>query len=244
MSLATVTATIPGTGSVSAGVQLASQGLIGIAFPGNFANAPLSFLVSQDNTNWAILSDQYGNEVAIPSQAGQQIGLDPDEWVGYSYVKVRSGTSTNPVTQPSDAPVELITLPGGSPVEPNPRRTIDANNCGFVGTFTPYWSTEDDVATFELAFILASNETIVSITEFDLTPEGPTGVTDSDPSARILGTATITGTQVSQRFGNWQPGIAQITYRVNMTCVTSLGNTLSVYAYVNVNAPPSTTCGC
>lgn len=248
MSLATVTAFIPGTGSVSAGVELASQGLVSIAFPGDFANAPLSFLVSQDKVVWSVLADQYGNEVAIPSQAGQQIGLDPDDWTGYSFVKVRSGTSTNPVVQPNDAPVELITESAEPPplpsVPPNPRRTLDANTCGLVGNFTPYWSTEDDGATFELAFILATGETMTEITEFDLTPEGPSGVTDPDPSARILGTATITGTQVSQRFGNWQADINQILYRVNMSCVTSLGNTLSVYAYVYVNAPPSATCAC
>jgi hypothetical protein len=234
---------------VSAGVQLASQGLIGIAFPGNFANASLSFLVSLDNgATWLNLFDQYGNEVAIPSQAGQQIGLDPDDWTGYTNIKVRSGTSDNPIIQPTDAPVELITAgapaPPFPPVEPNPRRTLDANACGLVGTFPQYWSTESDAATFELAFILGEGETITSITEFALTPEGPGTVTDPDPDARIQGIASVDGTQVSQRFGNWQTGISQILYRVDMSCVTSFGNTLSVYAYVYVNAPPSADCGC
>jgi hypothetical protein len=250
VSLSTVTAVIPGTGSVSAGVQVATQGLVGVYFPGDFANAPLSFLVSLDRTTWLVLRDQYGNEVAIPSAAGEQIGLDPDDFVGYTNIKVRSGTSDNPVTQPSDAPVALITLgttPPLEPVQPNPRRTIYIEpecQLPLVGTFTPYWSTEDDVATFDLTFILATGETVTNITEFDLTPEGPGSVTDPTPADRILGTATITGTQVSQRFGNWQQDIVQILYRVNMTCLTSFDNTISVYAYVWVNQPPSTSCGC
>lgn len=243
MSLSTVTAVIPGTGSVSAGVQLANQGLIGLYFPGNFANASLSFLVSLDNTTWLTLVDPFGNEVAIPSQASQQVGLDPDDFLGYTYIKVRSGTSGSPITQPSDAAVSLITLgaplPPFDPALPNPRRTIDVENQGCVGTFEPYWSTDDDVATFDLTFILADGEAVTEVDTFALTPEGNCpGVTDPDPSSRILGVPSIIGNEISQRFGNWQADVAQITYRVSLVCHTSFGNTISVYAFVVVNQPP------
>lgn len=242
MSLSITTATIPGTGSVSAGVQLSAQGLTGIYFPNNFATAPLSFLVSLDaGTTWDVLADQNGNEVAIPSSAGQQIGLDPDDWVGYTNIKVRSGTSGSPVAQPSDAVVGLITqgsTPAQPPAEPNPRRTINVENIGCVGEFTSYWSTADDVATFDLTFILAAGEVVTEIDTFDLEFESSTGAIDSDPDARVLGVPSIVGVALNQRFGNWLPGIEQIIYRVDLVCRTSLGNVLPFYAFVAVNQPP------
>ena len=55
--------------------------------------------------------------------------------------------------------------------------------------------------------------------------------TDASPSSIISGSATISGSNVSQKFTG---GVSGVTYLITVTALTSAGQTLTITAYLPV----------
>jgi len=126
---------------------------------------------------------------------------------------------------------------------PNPRRTIAVLTPGWTDSFPSFSVSETDVVTFDAARLLAPAtqddpaETISTIVSFLLAVDDLRTATDADVSSRTQGIATIEGSTVSQRFGNWQPGVA-IRYRATALVTTTAGNELALVGFINVRLPP------
>jgi hypothetical protein len=123
-------------------------------------------------------------------------------------------------------------------IQPNPARTLTPENHGYAGSnfddITPF---ESDTFTFDLierlsGFGLPPASTIVSIDAFGL--EAIVGA-DGDSAARALGVASFSGTQVSQRFGNFLQGA--VRYRIFVRVTTSNDNVISNWSYFWVKMP-------
>lgn len=128
-------------------------------------------------------------------------------------------------------------LRGIAPVLPNPRRTIVVKTPTWTDTFPTMSVGESDVLTFDLVRLLRPDETIAAIDRFDLTSIGPDGITDASPDARATGVASISDTQISQRFGNWQAGVLWIKYLVTAEVTTQIGTPIAVRGYLSVRQP-------
>lgn len=79
--------------------------------PSAWDAADLTFQVSEDNSSWANLYDEYGSEVTVNAAAARAITLLPQNWVGVRYLKVRSGNSSGPVSQTADRKITVIIRP-------------------------------------------------------------------------------------------------------------------------------------
>lgn len=95
----TVTATIALNASLSGAVHLGSGVLTGIVMPAAWTAAGLTFQVSADGTTYNNLYDEFGGEVAVTVDASRFVRLNPSEWLGVQYVKIRSGTAALAVNQ-------------------------------------------------------------------------------------------------------------------------------------------------
>lgn len=96
-------------------------------------------------------------------------------------------------------------------------------------SFSYKLTTENELFSFDFSQVLSTGETINSATCTVLVKDG----TDPSPSSILVGSAVVVGAKASQRISG---GISEVTYRLVMTVVTSLGNTytatgdLPVYA--------------
>jgi hypothetical protein len=102
------TATIPaGATGLSQALNLGSKALVSISVPAAWVSAALTFLASYDQgTTWTNYYDAAGNEVSVTAAimnaaaaGGYNITLDPADFSGVSFIKLRSGTSGTPVNQ-------------------------------------------------------------------------------------------------------------------------------------------------
>jgi hypothetical protein len=87
-------------------------------------------------------------------------------------------------------------------------------------------TTESELFTFDFTQVLAANETILTADCFVILMNG----VDPDPSAILQATPIIANKTASQRIIG---GLAEVTYRLEMTITTSLTNT-----YVGVGDLP------
>jgi len=232
--------TIPGTGYVTPAINLAIPGITALETLGAWTAAVASFEV-QINGIWYDMW-YLGNEVTAIIAAGQIVDLDADKWLGVTSLKVRSGTSGSPITQPVDADLALVgyfTVDPSAAVLPDDARTITLKTPYWLDAFPSLTVDQSGVCTFDLVRLLSAGETITGIESFSLVVERPDGVTDPDTTARAAGTPAISGTKVSQRFGNWQPSVAWIKYLVTAVVITSAGNTRSVSGYQAVWQHPN-----
>jgi len=236
-SLTVKTVTIPGSGFITAEIDLGLPGLRKLAMVGNWAAAPLTFLVpAPTGTGWNFTYDM-GNLIVMPVVPGAYIELDRWLWRGVDKLKIMSGLPGAPIVQPIDASIALIgSFLSGGPVLPNPRRRIGATCVGWNGAFPTFSLDDDDVVTFDLKKLLVAGETIASVDRFDLTVSDVAGNGhDATPASRTLGVAAVSGTMVSQRFGDW-PETDWIEYTAELGVTTSMSNSFVVSADVNVRA--------
>jgi len=99
-ALQTVTATILGTASLSAAVDLMGGRLVGIQMPSAWTAAGLTFQASADGETYADLYDDGGNEVGGSAAASRYIVFDAGaNFEGVRWLKVRSGTAASAVNQ-------------------------------------------------------------------------------------------------------------------------------------------------
>lgn len=105
-----VTTTIVDATSLSPGVDLAGRALVGIVTPAGWTTAVMTFQVSPDNSTWFEYEDVNGTAIQIPSTAASKYrALDPADFIGVRYLKVRSGTSAAAVSQSSGDIVTMVT---------------------------------------------------------------------------------------------------------------------------------------
>ena len=103
-----LTTTIANGASVSAVVTLQRRPILTILVPSDWDDAALTFQVSQDGQTYYELLDEDGAYVSLTVAAGRFIRVDnPDQWSGFQYMKVRSGTFAVPVVQ---TPAKTLTL--------------------------------------------------------------------------------------------------------------------------------------
>lgn len=97
----------------------------------------------------------------------------------------------------------------------------------YVGRdFDPANATESEVYSLDFVNELASGESLSSVTSVTLTVfQG----TDADPSSHLSGSASITGTIVSQRLVTLTSGV---TYTLSFTVLTTQTNTITLFSRV------------
>lgn len=108
IGFATFTATIASGQSLSAEVDLGANSLVGIAMPSAWTAADLTFQVSADGgVTWLELQS-ISAAIDFKAAASQFIAVDPTQLRGFNALKVRSGTSSVPVTQGATAVLTLV----------------------------------------------------------------------------------------------------------------------------------------
>lgn len=107
--LTPVTATIPtGATGLSAGVDLGNETLVGYVMPAAWTTASLTFQVSLDGVTYTDLYETTGTEVSHAVSTGRFVRVNPADWVGMRFIKVRSGTVGTPVNQVASRDIILV----------------------------------------------------------------------------------------------------------------------------------------
>jgi hypothetical protein len=78
--------------------------------PPNWSAANASFQMSDDNVTFYNLVDSQGQEFLLPVTAGTALSVDESVTQGTLWIKVRSGSSGNPVPQESDCTIKLVCI--------------------------------------------------------------------------------------------------------------------------------------
>lgn len=107
----TLDVVIASGGSLSPVVDLGSLTPLGIVMPAAWDAAGLTFMVSADGTTFYDLYDDAATEVAVAADASRVVRLDPANWAGFRYIKIRSGTTGSPVNQNADRTLTLLLRP-------------------------------------------------------------------------------------------------------------------------------------
>lgn len=89
--------------------------------------------------------------------------------------------------------------------------------------------------SFDFTSALGTGELIVSQAFTIFVASVSTGAGDPNPSSRLVGPPSLTGNIVSQLIGTL---VAGNKYRIVATVMTSAGQTLSLYSYVECKTPP------
>lgn len=104
-----LSATIASSGSLSGAVDLRGTTLSGYIMPSAWTTADLTFQGSVDGTNFSALYDSFGNEINHPVAASRFVALNPADFAGIRYLKIRSGTTGTPVNQAAERIITLVT---------------------------------------------------------------------------------------------------------------------------------------
>ncbi len=99
------------TTSLSAAVNLAGYALCGIIMPTAWTAANLTFQASHDNTTYNNVYTSNGIEKTVVAAVSEFITIDPIDFIGVEWLKVRSGTSGTPVNQAAAATLILVLRP-------------------------------------------------------------------------------------------------------------------------------------
>ena len=98
------------------------------------------------------------------------------------------------------------------------------------GSFSYKITTENEQFTFDYSPVLGLTETILSATCTVEVKEG----TDPTPSAILVGSPSISGSQVAQRISG---GLDGVIYRLQMTATTSATNVYTIVGDLPVLSP-------
>lgn len=105
MSESTTGAKILSGASLSGSIDLIGFLLAGIQMPTGWTAASITFQASVDGTTFQDVYDTEGNEYTIASAgaaASRFIALDPRDFAGVRFLKIRSGSSAAAVNQGAD----------------------------------------------------------------------------------------------------------------------------------------------
>lgn len=81
---------------------------VGIQMTAAWDAANLTYQVSADNTLFQNYYDSAGTEITTTAAAARFIRLNPPDYAGIRYLKIRSGTSGTPVNQTADRALQLV----------------------------------------------------------------------------------------------------------------------------------------
>ncbi len=96
-------------GGLSAAVDLQANSPVGIMMSGDWTAGSLTFQASFDNSDFGSMFTASGNELTASAATDIYIALDPADFVGVQYLKVRSGTEGTPVVQAAARALKLHT---------------------------------------------------------------------------------------------------------------------------------------
>lgn len=98
-----------GTAITATGFDVGAGAYVtGILMPAAWTAASLTFQVSIDSANFFDLYDNYGAELVIPAAASRVITVPATLFLGFRYIKVRSGPTASPINQGADRTITLI----------------------------------------------------------------------------------------------------------------------------------------
>ncbi len=100
--------TISAGSALSAAVQLGDRHAVGIEMPGAWTAANLTFQASADGSTYRDLYDDSNNEYAVNADADRYLILNPADFAGIRFLKIRSGTSSSPVNQSAQRTLKLV----------------------------------------------------------------------------------------------------------------------------------------
>lgn len=99
-------------GGLSAAIDLSYMTPIGIIGSTDWDTGNLTFQCSFDGTTYGNMYNDAGSEytVTVPTtDGGDWLSLDPADFAGINFLKIRSGTSGTPVQQTNASTLYLIT---------------------------------------------------------------------------------------------------------------------------------------
>ena len=97
--LKAVTASIAASASLSGAVDLKLHTVIMIVMPAAWTAADLTFQCSVDGGLYNNLYDHEGTEFTVTAGASRAIQIQPEDFTGCGFIKIRSGDNGTPVTQ-------------------------------------------------------------------------------------------------------------------------------------------------
>lgn len=106
------TVTILNGAALSNAVNLTLVGgpLVGVQMPAAWTAANLTFQVSHDGTTYQDFYTSAGAEIVLTAAAARFIAIDPANYFGVRFVRLRSGTAGVPVNQDADRLLPLVFL--------------------------------------------------------------------------------------------------------------------------------------
>lgn len=111
-NVALKTATIPNGTAVSNTVDLGKETLLGYIMPAAWTATGLTFQTSPDGVlTPADVYDATGTEISHVVAASRVVRVNPADWVGVRFIKIRSGTAASPVNQGAARDIILLTKP-------------------------------------------------------------------------------------------------------------------------------------
>jgi hypothetical protein len=102
------TATIANGAFLSGAIDLDRSTLSALIMPAAWTTAGLSFQISADNSTFVDFYDKTNNEITMSVAASRGYQLDPSNWLGIRYIKIRSGTSATSVNQGAARSIVLL----------------------------------------------------------------------------------------------------------------------------------------
>jgi hypothetical protein len=106
----TTTVTIANSASLSGAVDLKGRKLVAIIMPSAWTAASLTFQGSVNDTDYFNVYDG-ATERSIAVAASYYSALAIGDWVGFRYIKIRSGTAGTPVNQGGARVITLVVQP-------------------------------------------------------------------------------------------------------------------------------------
>jgi hypothetical protein len=106
----TTTVTIANGASLSGAVDLGGRKLVAIIMPDAWTAASLTFQGSVDGTNFFNVYDG-ATERTLAVAANYYSALNIADWVGFRWVKIRSGTAGTAVNQAAERVLTLVVQP-------------------------------------------------------------------------------------------------------------------------------------
>jgi hypothetical protein len=106
----TTTVTIANGASLSGAVDLKGRKLVAIIMPASWTAASLTFQGSVNDTDYFNVYDG-ATERALIVAASYYSALNIGDWVGFRYLKIRSGTAASAVNQGGARVITLVVQP-------------------------------------------------------------------------------------------------------------------------------------
>jgi len=101
--------TIPANQSLSQPANVGVLTLTGIILPAGWQTAPLSFQASADGVTWQEMYTAAGTDVSTGPLTGPAwVALNPSDFAGIQFLRIRSGRASAPVTQTAECTLMLI----------------------------------------------------------------------------------------------------------------------------------------